>query len=209
MKIPAELIGALTGPAASLTTDVASAVWEAALDENVLGKVPVVSVVLAVRQGAAAINYRLYAAKVARFLVGVESLSASERARVVDELAGTEAKRERLGELLLDKLDRAHPLHKPTMLADLFVAVGRRKIPASDFDRLSDMVLSVFLGDLRDLAERGSIEDVTESRRFALQASGFLAWEVDAVYAGGGASLRLSITTDGSTILAHCQLGNS
>jgi hypothetical protein len=209
MKIPADLIGALTGPTASLTTDVASAVWEAALDENVLGKVPVVSVVLAVRQGAAAISDRLYAAKVARFLVGVESLSASERARVVDELAGTEAKRERLGELLLDKLDRADPLHKPKMLADLFVAVGRRKIPASDFDRLSDMVLSVFLGDLRDLAERGSIEDVAESRRFALQASGFLAWKVDAVYAGGGASLKWSITTDGSTILAHCPLGNS
>lgn len=50
MKIPAYLIGALTGPTASLTKDVASAVWETALDENVLGKVPVASVVLAVRQ---------------------------------------------------------------------------------------------------------------------------------------------------------------
>ncbi|HHA2858936.1 hypothetical protein [Stenotrophomonas maltophilia] len=208
MKIPADLIGALIGPTTRLTTDVASAVWEAALDENVLGKVPVVSAVLAVREGAAAISDRLYAAKVARFLIGVESLSASERARVVDELAGTQAKRGRLGELLLDKLNRADPLHKPKMLADLFVAVGRRKIPASDFDRLSDMVLSVFLGDLRDLAERGSIEDVAESRRFALQASGFLAWEVDAVYAGGGASLKWSITADGSTILAHCPPSN-
>ncbi|WP_447905202.1 hypothetical protein [Stenotrophomonas sepilia] len=208
MKIPADLIGALIGPTTRLTTDVASAVWEAALDENVLGKVPVVSAVLAVREGAAAISDRLYAAKVARFLIGVESLSASERARVVDEIAGTQAKRGRLGELLLDKLNRADPLHKPKMLADLFVAVGRRKIPASDFDRLSDMVLSVFLGDLRDLAERGSIEDVAESRRFALQASGFLAWEVDAVYAGGGASLKWSITADGSTILAHCPPSN-
>lgn len=155
-----------------------SAIWETALDENVLGKVPVVSVVLAVRQGAAAIRDRLYATKVVQFLNVVENLSVSERVRVVDELAGTEAKRERLGELLLDKLDRADPLHKPKMLADLFVAVGRRKIPASDFERLSDMVLSVFLSDLRDLAERGNIEDVTESRRFALQASGFLAWEI-------------------------------
>ncbi|AJQ85629.1 hypothetical protein [Xanthomonas oryzae] len=208
MKIPAYLIGALTGPTASLTKDVASAVWETALDENVLGKVPVASVVLAVRQGAAAISDRLYATKVVQFLNVVENLSVSERVRVVDELAGTEAKRERLGELLLDKLDRADPLHKPKMLADLFVAVGRRKIPASDFERLSDMVLSVFLSDLRDLAERGNIEDVTESRRFALQASGFLAWEIEDVYAGGGASLKWSITADGSTILANCPLGS-
>ncbi|MXV11685.1 hypothetical protein DYQ93_11705 [Xanthomonas sp. LMG 8992] len=70
------------------------------------------------------------------------------------------------------------------------------------------MVLSVFLGDLRDLAERGNVEDVTESRRFSLQASGFLAWEVEDVYAGGGASLKWSITADGGTILAHCPLGN-
>ncbi len=35
MKIPAYLIGALTGPTASLTKDVASAIWETALDENV------------------------------------------------------------------------------------------------------------------------------------------------------------------------------
>jgi hypothetical protein len=99
--------------------------------------------------------------------------------------------------------------HKDWVLALATRLVGRRKIPASDFDRLSDMVLSVFLGDLRDLAKRGSIEDVTESRRFALQASGFLAWEVDAVYAGGGASLKWSITAEGSTILAHCPPGNS
>ncbi|HEL4244276.1 TPA: hypothetical protein UM790_001815 [Stenotrophomonas maltophilia] len=208
MKIPSDLISALTGPTTNLTKDVASAVWEAVLDEKFLGKVPMVSAVLAVSQGAAAISDRLYAVKVVRFLKGVDGLSASERARAVDELAGTEAKRERLGELLLDKLDRADPLHKPKMLADLFVAVGKRKIPASDFERLSDMVLSVFLGDLRDLAHRENVEDVTESRRFALQASGFLAWRVDDVYAGGGASLRWSITADGSTILAHCPPGN-
>ncbi|MCC7633627.1 hypothetical protein [Stenotrophomonas rhizophila] len=207
MKISNHLIGALRTPSANLAKDVISAVWEAALDKHVLGKVPVVSVVLAVRDGAAAISDRLLAAKVARFLSGVDDLPASERARTVDELAGTETKRERLGELLLDKLDRADPLHKPQMLAKLFVAVGRRQIAASDFDRLSDMVINVFLGDLRDLAYRGDIEDVAESRRFALQASGFLAWEVDDVYAGGGATLKWSITTDGNTILTHCPPG--
>ncbi|PZS57657.1 hypothetical protein A7X58_09810 [Stenotrophomonas maltophilia] len=208
MKIPNHLISALKAPSANLAKDVISAVWEAALDEHILGKVPVVSVVLAVRDGAAAISDRLLAAKVARFLNGVDDLSASERARTVDELAGTEAKRERLGELLLDKLDRADPLHKPQMLAKLFVAVGRRQIAASDFDRLSDMVINVFLGDLRDLAYRGDIEDVGESRRFALQASGFLAWEVDEVYAGSGATLKWSITKDGNTILSHCPPGD-
>lgn len=54
----------------------------------------------------------------------------------------------------------------------------------------------------------GDIEDVGESRRFALQASGFLAWEVDEVYAGSGATLKWSITKDGNTILSHCPPGD-
>jgi len=207
MTTPRDLIGALEAPSLEVLKEVSTALWEAALDDSVLGKIPVVSTLLAVRDGISAVRDCLLAGKVVRFLSGVDELRASERARVVDELAGTEARRERLGEHLLDKLDRADPFHKPKMLAKLFVAVGRGHIAASDFDRLSDMIISVFLGDLRDLALRRDVNDVAESRRFSLQAAGYLAWEVDAVYAGGGATLKWSITADGEAILAHCPPG--
>jgi len=207
MMIPNDLVRALSGPSANLAKDVAAALWETALDQHVLGKVPVISGVLAIRDGVVAVSERLFAVKVSRFLSGVDDLPASERARIVYDLAGTEAKRARLGELLLDKLDRADPVHKPEMLAKLFIAVGRRHVAASDFDRLSDMIINVFLGDLRDLGRRGEISDVAESRRFALQAAGYLAWDVDDVYAGGGATLKWSITTDGNAILTHCPPG--
>lgn len=204
MKIPNELVHALRGPTTDLAKDVGQAIWESTLDGNSLGKIPVVSGILAIGEGVAAVRDRLFARKVFEFLKGVNNLPVSERARVVDEIAGSESKRERLGELLLDKLDRADPVHKPQMLAKLYVAVGRRQIPAPDFDRLSDMIINVFLGDLRDIARRREVADVENSRRFALQATGYLAWEIDQTYAGGGASLKWNITSDGGVILDHC-----
>jgi hypothetical protein len=203
MKINRDLIGALKDPLGDLTKDIAEAVWDTALDDSLLKNIPFVAAMLAVKDGAVAVRDRLFAAKVVRFISGVNGLSASERARTIDDLAGTAAKREQLGELLLSKLDRMDPLHKPEMLAKLFIALGRGRIAAKDFDRLSDMVVNVFLGDLRLLSVRRQVTDVEESRRFALQASGYLAWQVDEVYAGGGATLKWSITKDGIAILDY------
>ncbi|UKE73894.1 hypothetical protein [Xanthomonas graminis] len=204
MKINRDLIGALKDPLGDLTKDIAEAVWDTALEDSLLKNIPFVATMFAIKDGAIAVRDRLFAAKVARFISGVNGLSASERARAIDDLAGTTAKREQLGELLLSKLDRMDPLHKPEMLSKLFIALGRGRIAAKDFDRLSDMVVNVFLGDLRLLSVRRQVTDVEESRRFALQASGYLAWQVDEVYAGGGAKLKWSITKDGITILDHC-----
>ncbi|HHA2533179.1 TPA: hypothetical protein ACOEBE_000792 [Stenotrophomonas maltophilia] len=204
MKIPKELVHALRGPAADLAKDVGQAIWESTLDGSALENIPVVSGILAIEKGVASVRDRLFARKVLEFLKHVNELSASDRARVVDEVAGSESKRDRLGELLLDKLDRADPVHKPQMLAKLYVAVGRRQIPASDFDRLSDMIINVFIGDLRDIARRREVADVETSRRFALQAAGYLAWDIDQMYAGGGATLKWNITLDGEAILNHC-----
>ncbi|QBG96103.1 hypothetical protein EYC55_12475 [Xanthomonas oryzae] len=209
MKINRELISALEGPIEDLGKETAEAVWDTALDDGFLKSIPVVGAMLAVKDGVVAIRDRIFAAKVARFIGSVASLSASERARAVDLLAGTAARRERLGELLLSRIDRSDPIHKPEMLANLFIALGRGRVAAADFDRLSDMVVQVFLGDYRVLSQRREVADIEESRRFALQASGFLAWEIDQTYAGGGATLKWSITKDGLAILNNCRLSSS
>ncbi|MCC4610025.1 hypothetical protein LL967_19375 [Xanthomonas campestris pv. zinniae] len=128
MNIPGGLVDALIQPSADLSKDIAEAVWEVTLDGSILENIPGISLILAFKEGILAVRDRAFAAKVVRFLLGVSGMRASDRARVVEDLAGTADKREKLGELLLDKLGRADPFHNPEMLAKLFIAVSRGHI---------------------------------------------------------------------------------
>jgi hypothetical protein len=184
--------------------DLAEVALDSALSEGVLREIPLLSTVLGIGRAAVAARDQVFASKVSRFVATVGKLSRSERARMVDELAGTDSLKERVGLAILDLLEKSDPIEKPKLIGNLFVAMGQGKIPGRDILRLSSMITGAFVEDLELLAASHEATQIEHGRRFALQANGFLISEVGELYAGGGTRLEWRISKDGRTILDHC-----
>lgn len=189
---------------ASVVQDLGEVALDSTMNDGVLREVPVLSTVLGIGRAALAVRDQIFASKVKRFIESVANLSWSERARMIDELAGTDALKERVGLTIFDLLEKSDPVDKPRLIGNLFVALGRGYISGGDILRLSSMITGVFVEDLALLAASHRAEEIEEGRRFALQANGFLISEVGVVFAGGGTKLEWRISNDGLTILDHC-----
>ncbi|WP_294994217.1 hypothetical protein [uncultured Stenotrophomonas sp.] len=200
--------------------DVIEALVDSSLDEGLLKDLPFLSTIFAVGKFGFSVRDRLLSQKIVKFLNEVATLSWSDRARAVDELAGNDGKQEKVGALLLDMLDKADMDEKPRLLGKLFVAMGRGEIRSDDYLRMATMINGVYAGDLRALAESKELDSLTMNRRFALQANGFLQYSIKNPINPAGSVMSMkdmgealynrpfefawAITDDGRTILRHC-----
>jgi len=191
---------------------------DASMEDGLLKDAPIVGTLFSLARLGADIRDRLLARKLFRFLREVSDLKASERARVVHELAGTDAKREKVGEVIIDVIDRSGTEDKAALIGRLFVAAGRKLIPSDSVLRLSAIISQASLSDLLALATSG-VAGIASDRRFALQANGLLTWKIsnpsnisatvsmkalaDAVYETPF-ELEWALSKDADTIVAVC-----
>lgn len=219
MKAGKEMMAVLASDGlVELSKDSIETAIDASLEDGLFKDIPVVGTLFNLAKLGAGIRDQLLARKIFRFLHEVSSLKASERARMVDELAGTDAKREKVGELIIDIIDRSGTEDKAALIGRLFVAAGRKIIPASSVLRLSTIISQASLSDLVDLAA-GGVPAIAADRRFALQANGLLIWKIsnppnvsatvsmkalaDAVYETPF-ELDWALSKDADTIVAVC-----
>lgn len=160
-----------------LSKDAAELVIDSAMHDGVLKDVPIVGTLFNLAKLGAGIRDLLLAKKLLRFLHEFSHLQASERARLVDDMAGTEDKKEKVGEVIIDLVDRSGSDDKAALIGLLFVAAGRGKIPIDALLRLSAMVSQASMADLIDLSVEG-VSAISNDRRYALQAQGLLVWEI-------------------------------
>lgn len=151
---------------------------DSAMNDGFVKDFPLLGTVVALISVAGTLRDRRLAQKIGVFLTNVTRLSWSDRARIVDELAGTDSKKERLGEAVLELLDKADGLEKPELLAKLFVAVGRGQVNGEDYLRLAGMIAAAPIGDLNALAKGHGAGGVQDDRKSVLHAVGFLSWSI-------------------------------
>jgi len=200
---------------------VIEAIIDQGIPEGLIKDIPVIGTILALGKAAGSVRDYLLGRKVIAFLSEVSRLSAGERARAVDEIAGTESKQEKLGNLVIELLDKADSDEKPRLIGRLFVAVGRGLVPSNSFARLATMINGVFIEDLKVLAATPNPNILAPDRRFAMQSNGFLLFSIKNPInsrKGGGASvldmaqaiyevpfeLKWRLSEDATTILTHC-----
>jgi len=205
---------------APVAENVIEALIDVSLDDGLLKDLPLIGTLLAVGKVGFSIRDRLLFQKIGKFLNEVATLTWSERARAVCELAGTEGKQEKVGALLLDMLDKADMEEKPRLLGKLFVAMGRGEISSEDYLRMVTMINGVYIGDLQALAKSNEAGSLAMNRRFALQANGFLVYSIKNPVNPAGTMMSVkdmgealyntpfeldwSISEDGRTILTYC-----
>jgi len=219
MKVGKEMMAVFASDGlVDLGKDVIEMAIDATMEDGLLQDAPIVGTLFNLANLGAGIRDRLLARKLLRFLREVSDLKASERARVVDELAGTDAKREKVGEVIIDVIDRSGTEDKAALIGRLFVAAGRKLIPSDSVLRLSAIISQASLSDLVALAASG-VPAIANDRRFALQANGLLTWKIsnpsnvsatvnmkalaDAVYETPF-ELEWALSKDADTIVAVC-----
>ncbi len=209
MNTGKDLLNTIATPElAELSEGVIEALIDGTLEDGFLKDLPIFGSLMAIVKTGVAFRERRLMEKIVAFINEVANLSASERARVVAELAGTGDKQEKVGELVIEMLDRADSIRKPALIGKLFVAMGRKKIDPKDLLRLCTMVNGVFLEDLSLLASTRTVGSVDHDRRFALQANGFLASSLRDVGLRRSSDLPVEmkwiITKDGRAVLENC-----
>ena len=204
-----------------LSADAVELVIDSTMKDGIVKDIPIVGTIFNLAKLGAGIRDLLLAKKLLRFLREFSYLKASARARLVADMAGTEDKREKVGEVIIDLVDRSGSDDKAALIGLLFVAAGRGKVPVDALLRLSAIVSQASMSDLIGLSIDG-VSAIANDRRYALQAQGLLVWAIrNPSKAGPNPSvlalaqviydtpfeLEWSVSKDGETILDVCFRG--
>lgn len=102
----------------------------------VLEHVPVIRTVYGLCRAGASIRDRQFAKKLLRFLSGLADVPAEERRQMVDRLERDPTYGRRVGEHLIDILERLDAHRKPIMVGKVFAAFAQDRISALVLQRL-------------------------------------------------------------------------
>jgi len=191
--LPGELIGSIVNPSAiDAATSLAEVGIDALLDDGLLRDVPIVGTLVSLGRAGIALRDRIFAKKVARFLLQLCEVPEEERRRFHDELNRNPKRSRALGETLIVLLDRIDDFEKAQLLAKAFVALLRNKIVEADFHRLCRAIDRVVLAaDMRGLADwAGAVEKIPQEVGASLSAAGLVELNSDTPYVGGARDYR-------------------
>jgi hypothetical protein len=121
----------------SLAGDYAEIGVDALLVDGVLKDIPIVNTVRALAKAGFAVRDRLLIQKLIKFLGPLQKIDPQLRREVIEDLESDPVYGRRVGEHLIELLDRIDSHLKPEMLARTFKAYAEGEIDADMFHRLN------------------------------------------------------------------------
>ncbi len=146
--------GALTRETSDLAVDIGQIELDNLLPA--LKEIPVFKTIVAICQTCESISNQLFFRKVAHFLTSCPKFTEAERANFLQEVNDPKQFK-RLSDAVVLYLSRLDDLEKPPMLAKVFAAYVRGKIPYEVFKRLAVAIDMGFIEDLMALPQISTI----------------------------------------------------
>jgi hypothetical protein len=100
---------------------------EAMRSDNVLGHIPAVKTVAGFAKAAIGIKDQIFTRKLEKFLTGLSDVAPDERREMVRRLEADPAYGRKIGEHIIELLDRIESHRKPSMLGAVFAAFAARE----------------------------------------------------------------------------------
>jgi hypothetical protein len=172
---------------------------DAIMEEGLAKEIPLVSTVVAGYRVVGRIRDRMFLKKLLDFLSPLRAIPAVERKEMVRKLEADANYGRKVGEHLLDLLDRISAHRKPAMLSRVFLAHSRGEVDAEMLHRLFHAVeqMPAFeIPMLRKQAE-GDPHPPTRASNFNLAHAGLL----HVVYGPLGGPAGYSLSDTGDTFL--------
>ena len=161
-------------------TDLAEVGLDALIDSNAIDSIPVLGTLKKLGSAVGAFRDYMLAKKIVRFLEEVAQLSEQERVKVMEGVASSAKDRERVGEVIVDLIDKADATEKPGLIGKLFAAAGRGEISSSDVLRLSAIITRAYIDHLQLLQEAVRLQNADAAIKSALYANGLMSLSVRA-----------------------------
>jgi hypothetical protein len=144
---------------------------DAALESGILKDIPIVSTIVGVFNVGGTIRDQLLASKVICFLAKLSELSKEERDAMVDKLNEDRKFAGRVGDALVEILDRMESERKPGIAAKCFAAYARGHIDYLQLRRLLvaiERLPSFDIDELREFAESTIEEQGATDQHFLI-----------------------------------------
>ena len=144
---------------------------DAALESGIVKEIPIVSTVVGVFSVGGAIRDQLLASKVIGFLAELSKLSTEERDGMIEKLNADEKFAGRVGDALIEILDRMESERKPGIAAQCFAAYARGQIDYLQLRRLLvaiERLPSFDINRVRDFAGSTIEEQGATDESFAI-----------------------------------------
>lgn len=126
-----------SGDISSLLTEYTEIGIDAALKDGLLKEIPIVSTLIGISRIGITIRDWLFIKKLLQFFLPLQDMPERERLEMVHRLESDPAYGRKVGEHLVEILDRLETHHKPQMIAKIFKAYAARKIDARTLHRLN------------------------------------------------------------------------
>ena len=110
---------------------------DAALEDGILKDVPLVGTIITLAKVGISIRDRMLIKKILKFFEQLDSLSVEERSEMINRLETDKAFGRKVGEHLIEILDRIEIQMKPEMVAIVFKAYAKGEIDARTLNRLN------------------------------------------------------------------------
>jgi hypothetical protein len=137
-KLSTELVTTVrSAGVADLAKEYAEIGLDAVLSDGLLKDIPIVGTIIAIGKAGVSINDRVFAKKLVQFIVSLSTVSESDRNTMIDRLNEEEDFRNKVGERLIEILDRVDSHKKPEMIARVFQAYALKKIDVDTLNRLN------------------------------------------------------------------------
>lgn len=118
------------------------------LDNEVVKEIPLLGTALKLVKAATDIRDRMFAAKIAKFLGALNSISEEQKEKLQDKMKNEPEEVNKVGEVVLFTLDRLSDLNKPVIIAKVFLAYIDGYLKGNDFRRIVEAVDIAFIDDL-------------------------------------------------------------
>jgi len=124
---------------------------DAVLSEGVLKDIPVVNTLVALGKIGVSIHDRILVKKLLAFLGNLQSIGAQERADMVQRLESDASYGRKVGEHVIELLDRIESHLKPRMVAAVFKAYAASRIDGDMLHRLNNSIERIPLFEIPNL----------------------------------------------------------
>jgi hypothetical protein len=178
-SLEAAVQAAVTSPdAKDLAIEYAEAGLDTFLDAGLARDIPFIGTLVGLAKLGISVHDRLFAKKILDLLAGLADLAAEERQELIARLESDPKYGRKVGDHLVDLIDRIESYRKPAMVARVFKAYLRREIDADMLHRLCSAVEHVpgyEVPKLRPFCEAAPQErDIPVVTAQALQGAGLV-----------------------------------
>lgn len=124
------------------------------LDEGILKEIPIIGSIINTTQGILHVRDRLFLKKLLAFLLKSKDVNHKERARFVEKIENSKEYRVKVGESLLNHIDKCNDWEESELLAVFFNACVQGQISYKDFLKSAKIIEALTIEDLKDFQKK-------------------------------------------------------